>query len=89
MEEGGMSELRHTPKPWRYNPAIGAVVCDTPVGAEPLDPETREYYGGEVIAETVTPANGTLIASAPELLEACKLAFKLPRPWMDGVISYF
>jgi hypothetical protein len=65
-----MSEARHTPKPWRYNPQAGAVVCDTQVGPVPLDPETREYYGGEVIAETVTPANGKLIERAPELLEA-------------------
>jgi hypothetical protein len=34
----------------------------------------RAYYGGALIAETVRSTHGPLLAAAPKLLAACKLA---------------
>ena len=54
--------------PWRVG-KNGEVVTDSVVGLGPCDAETLEYYGGNVICETVTPSNAALIAVAPEILE--------------------
>lgn len=60
----------HTPGPWRVG-LSGSVVCDDE-SLGPHDAEALKFYGGRVVCETVTPANALLIASAPELLEACR-----------------
>ena len=60
---------KHTPGPWQIGKNFGSVVCDTPVPGIRGSDDT-EYYGGHLIAESVTEANARLIAAAPELLEA-------------------
>ena len=62
---------KHTPGPWQIGKNFGSVVCDTPVPGISGSDDT-EYYGGHLIAESVTEANARLIAAAPELLEALK-----------------
>ena len=62
---------KHTPGPWQIGKNFGSVVCDTPVPGIRGSDDT-EYYGGHLIAESVTEANARLIAAAPELLEALK-----------------
>jgi hypothetical protein len=62
---------KHTPGPWRIGKQGGSVVADTPVpemgGSDSLD-----YYGGHLIAESITPSNAKLIAAAPELLDVVR-----------------
>lgn len=66
---------KHTPAPWEYKnhgvvtqtPDKQVEYHDTPwVKAETL----LQDYGGYLVCETVTEANGHLIAAAPELLSA-------------------
>ena len=57
-----------TPWPWRFEKAW--IVSDVAPGGRPRDDKEIEYYGGFVIAETVTRENGPVLAAAPELLEA-------------------
>jgi len=45
-----------------------------PFGITPDDPYGLKYYGGYLICESVTPPNADLIAAAPDLYAACKLA---------------
>ena len=60
---------QHTPGPWRVGKSGGSVVADQPItgmaGSDHVD-----YYGGHLVAESITPSNARLIAAAPELLEA-------------------
>ena len=63
---------KHTPGPWQIGKNFGSVVCDTPVPGISGSDDT-EYYGGHLIAESVTEANARLIAAAPELLEALRM----------------
>lgn len=55
--------------PWRIGKQGGSVVADYPVpGMNGSD--ATDYYGGHLIAESITPSNAKLIAAAPDLLEA-------------------
>lgn len=67
----------HTPGPWRIG-RNHSVVTDTPdeqvVIRGDHAAETIDFYGGHVIAETVTPANAALIAAAPDLLSVARAA---------------
>lgn len=61
----------HTPEPWRIGkstPHMGCVVSDHPVegisGANEWD-----YYDGNMVAESVSPANARRIAAC---VNACK-----------------
>lgn len=61
----------HTPGPWRIGKNFGSVVCDTPVlGIRGSD--HTEYYGGHLIAESVTKANARLIALSPTMFDALR-----------------
>lgn len=72
--------MKHTPGPWRFN-AHGAIFGP---GGEPI--QTCGEYAirfGEGTEEAF--ANARLIAAAPDLLKACKMAFKDLEPfeWTD------
>ena len=62
-----MSNAQHTPGPWRLGKRSDDVVADTPAG-HPEDPESLEFYGGHLVAESIAQRNRRLIAAAPELL---------------------
>jgi len=56
----------HTPGPWRFGKPSDSVVSDAP------DTRTEshvDYYGGNLIAESISPSNRPIIAAAPELLD--------------------
>lgn len=66
-------KLLHTPGPWREGKNCGAIVADTAEGLSvngTYCDESKEYYGGYLIAETVASANKALIIEAPELLKS-------------------
>jgi hypothetical protein len=70
---------KHTPTPWRLGKS-GAIVCETPIPEMRSDiPENQEFYGGHLVAESVTKANAEFIVlvcnSHEELLEAAKEMF--------------
>ena len=70
-----MDKSTHTPGPWRTGKACGAVVADSAEGIRirgAVDADSVEYYGGNLIGESISPNNIPLIAAAPELLEALK-----------------
>jgi hypothetical protein len=63
-------ETAWTPGPWRIGNHF-SVVCDTTAGRA-RDERAREFYGGELICESVTEPNARLIAKAPELCQVLK-----------------
>lgn len=66
-------ELKHTPGPWRAGSGKGgrgSVVSDQLAVGALNGSDAVEYYGGNMIAESVAQENIPLIAAAPELLEA-------------------
>lgn len=67
-----MSELKHTPGPWRLDPEEYAQLTD---GSYRVIDTGRSYYpNGFRIAEYLTDADARLIASAPDLLVALMTA---------------
>ena len=71
-----MGNLKYTPGPWRLG-IEGTVVSDSDeniTASGGIGKESTDYYGGNLICETVSKGNAKLIASAPELLEALKKA---------------
>ena len=64
-----MSDTEFTPGPWRLGYGH-AVVADSTEGLTIRGSTEPEYYGGNMIAESVAPANCHLISAAPELYEA-------------------
>lgn len=72
----------HTPTPWRRGKASDAIVADAPV--RPFDDaEDVAYYGGYLVAESVTVANQEFIVRAcnahDELVAALKRAVETIR----------
>jgi hypothetical protein len=61
--------VSHTPGPWRIGKQGGSVVADIPI-PEIGGSDCIEYYGGHLVAESITPSNAKLIAAAPDMLEA-------------------
>lgn len=59
--------MSHTPGPWRRGKQGGSVVADVPV-PQMGGSDAVEYYGGHLVAESITPSNAKLIAAAPDLL---------------------
>ncbi len=60
--------MTHTPVPWKVVPFVDATIIDS---------ETESGYGTEICRLHGRPEhldNARLIASAPDLLEACKMA---------------
>ena len=66
---------KHTPGPWRINGnnMLRWIVADSEVFTH-SDDVNRSAYGGNMVCESVYEANTHLIAAAPDLLEACKVA---------------
>lgn len=67
-----MGNSKHTPGPWKVGKLDSVVVSDsdknlTINGA--TGKENTDYYGGNLICESVSSCNAKLIAAAPELLE--------------------
>jgi len=52
---------------WRSPKSMGAVVSDANV--RPIDSGDRKYYGGDLIAESMSAHDADLIAETPTLLE--------------------
>ena len=67
-----MSDTEFTPGPWRLGYGH-AVVADSTEGLTIRGSTEPEYYGGNMIAESVAPANCHLISAAPELYEALEI----------------
>jgi hypothetical protein len=63
-----MRDTEFTPGPWRLGYGH-AVVADSTEGLTIRGSTEPEYYGGNMIAESVAPANCHLISAAPELYE--------------------
>jgi hypothetical protein len=82
------TETKHTPGPWKYDPAFGCVVACGTVSMMICDPPAIQHRGpkGELAPAEVEfyAANAYLIAAAPELLEACRTAAELA----DEAASY-
>lgn len=57
-----------TPGPWRIGTHGGSVVSDNLVEHGPNGCDCVEYYGGHLIAESISPANAKLVAAAPDML---------------------
>jgi hypothetical protein len=65
-------ELKHTPGPWRAGSGTGgkgSVVSDQLAAGALSGSDAVEYYGGNLIAESVAQENIPLIAAAPALLD--------------------
>lgn len=67
---------QHTPGPWKWDESWGAIVVDRPDMQKLICPMwtgcDRARMGRDVVDEDL--ANARLIAAAPDLLEACKIA---------------
>lgn len=62
---------KHTPGPWKVSTKANAIVSCHNEGLLFGNSEDEEkYYGGYLIAESVSPCNAHQIAAAPDLLEA-------------------
>ena len=59
---------KHTPTPWRVG-RPGTVVSDSHIEHGPVGCDCVEYYGGHLIAESVTSANARRIAAC---VNACE-----------------
>ena len=65
-------ETKHTPGPWRAGSGTsgkGSVVSDQLAIGALNGSDAVEYYGGNLIAESVAQENIPLIAAAPELFD--------------------
>jgi hypothetical protein len=66
-----MTDTKFTPGPWRLGYGH-TVVADSTEGLTIRGSTEPEYYGGNMIAESVASANCHLISAAPELYEALR-----------------
>lgn len=71
----------HTPGPWRVYEIKGSSRMRIMSDAVPYDVATMSHAGGE----DAEAANAMLIAAAPELLAACKLAVRWLREMTNDV----
>jgi len=58
-----------TPRPWRRSPKASDAVIANHGSRGQHDPSARDYYGGDVIGESILERDQALITQAPELLE--------------------
>ena len=63
-----MNEIKHSPAPWEIAETTRDILAET-------KGEGNGWY--EIALSVNTKANAQLIAAAPELLEACKMALPL------------
>ena len=67
-----MSE-KFTPGDWRISPnASDAIISDKPTEGAIYTQDCVKYYGGYVIAESVSPGDRNLLRSAKDLYAACE-----------------
>lgn len=59
------TDTKHTPGPYLESPELGAIIAKN--NDRDLVPAEVQYYGGQVICETVEPRNRPLLIAAPEL----------------------
>ena len=64
--------MSHTAGPWRAGTACGSVVSDHPIDGGVPGSDALEYYGGHLIAESVSGCNVPVIIAAPEMLDWIK-----------------
>ena len=65
--------MQHTQGNWKLGKHVDTVISDTPMDDEDLN----KYYGGRVVAESIsTDADRHLISAAPELLIAAQKAYE-------------
>ena len=65
-----MSKNEITKGDWNVSPKCSGVVVVNGEATERDTPESIEYYGGALIAESCRQADAKLIAAAPDMLEA-------------------
>jgi hypothetical protein len=67
-----------TPGPWKYVADKGCIISTSVPKEESLTAhgvggdETWDYYGGEVVCETICGKDGFLVEAAPFMLDALK-----------------
>lgn len=69
-------EFKGTPGPWKVGKITSCVVADSNEALATrgaYENESKNYYGGFLIGESIGDANAKLIAAAPELLEALQI----------------
>lgn len=79
-------ETKHTPGPWRAGSGTGgkgSVVSDQLAVGALNGSDAVEYYGGNLIAESVAQENIPLIAAAPDMLEALEACYAALHPNSD------
>jgi hypothetical protein len=87
--EARKEKANHTPGPWRYNSDPRGAQFGVHVFLNEIDSFALGVGGGpdEQVAEDL--ANARLIAAAPDLLDACREAFRMvrncPGNWEQGV----
>lgn len=86
IEEVLRLDKEATAGPWKNGKPTDAVVRE----AQPANPhgdDVNVYYGGDLIAESISPTDKTLIiayrTAAPKLARALKKAFDLLRSYRD------
>jgi hypothetical protein len=80
-----MSETKHTPGPWRYNPDHDQ--SDPPFYG-PANQPIIAFTPGDYWVESdvdISDADGRLIAASPDLLTACQFAFQA---LLDGELDH-
>jgi hypothetical protein len=86
-----MEKFKGTPGPWRVGKRGGCVVCDSDKGltiSGAIGEQAIEYYGGNLIGESISIDNAKLIAAAPELLESLQWLVSQIKN-LEGEISLF
>lgn len=90
MHAGGRTMSKYTPGPWTVGDGTAASNyegSDCVIVLRNDRPTTtlvkvNAWFGEESLA------NALLVAAAPDLLQACHAAYRLPRPWIDCGISW-
>ena len=79
---------KHTPTPWRVG-RPGTVVSDSHIEHGPRGCDCVEYYGGHLIAESITSANARRIAACVNACEGIttERLEDLGRPLMKHLIG--
>jgi hypothetical protein len=67
---------KHTPGPWSIGKHSSVIVANDEFNDDPDG--VVQYYGGDVICESMCKEDAHLIAAAPELLEVCEGIIMFP-----------
>ena len=79
--------MKHSKGKWKIGKGGGTVVTDDGTGFEKaMRHDSKEYYGGYLIAESILKkADAKLIAQAPTLLKTLKLCLKYCKTFPIGI----